>query len=118
MGWSVRNGYHFTGNQAQAFMAAELLAGRGQHLHAQADAQQWSARPGVGLDGFNQATLAQAAHAIGKGTHARQHQPVGLTDDLRVGTEDDFLGATDFQCALHAVEIADTVVDDDDALGH
>ena len=98
-----------------------LEAARGEQLHADADAEE---RPAFFAHGVRQSLDhagdgVEAALAIGEGADARQHDAVGIGDDIGIGGEEDggagALAGRALQCLGRRMQVARTVVDDRDA---
>ena len=102
--------HHPPGEHAEPGHGGVLLGRLEQHLHADADAEE---RP-PGVDGVERRLLqpgaSQRRHAPAEGTHARQHDGVGVGDQPVVGGETG-VGAHVRQRLLGRAQVADPVVE-------
>src|SRR3546814_2922948 len=78
---------HLTGEQTDAIDAIVLLAALHQRLHADADAEKWAVLADF-ADQLVEAQPADLGHAVANRADAGKHHAVGLTDDLRIRSEE------------------------------
>eukprot|EP00906_Rhabdomonas_costata_P010367 RCo014543 len=83
--------FYFTGDDAQTlnvcFTIHAFFGCLSQHLHTQAEAQQWLFRF---TDKVNQITFLQIAHCRFGRTHTRQDQLIGRFDVSCIATDNRF----------------------------
>ena len=84
-----------------------------EHLHAKTNSKQRCSAARDFLDHRYEAPASEFFHRIGKGTHARQYDPLGLKDALCIRAKE-HLRADMLQPALDAQQIAHAVINDDD----
>ena len=102
----------FALHKAEAFVLTVLVALFKQQLHAKADAQQ-RLPFGFFFNDRYKARRLQLGHGIGKSAHARQDEPVGFADGVRVGGDDRFQPQL-LQAGLQAEQVAHAIIDNCD----
>ena len=93
-------------------MLTVLVALFKQQLHAKADAQQ-RLLFGFGPDHRHKARCLQLCHGVGKSAHARQDEPVGFADGVRVRSHNGFQPQL-LQAGLQAEQVTHAIIDNCD----
>ena len=99
-----RNVDNFSGNQSQALMMAEFIAGVEHHLHAEADSQQRVSFLAEKLDGVRQFLELKFRHPVGKCPDTGKNQAVRIDNGFRLVGEND-LGAAMLQSGEPGLQI-------------
>src|SRR5919108_106436 len=105
---------HATVYEPEPLADAVLRARRAQHLHAETDPEQrLRIVAHLPVKHVDPTTGPQAGHALTKGSHPGQHDPLDVIQGVRTVGDDDGRAKL-LQRTAHGAEVADTVIDDPD----
>jgi hypothetical protein len=97
-------------DKPETLVAAEFMAFINEHLHPQANAEQWLPSSGMFDDRPIQPSSCQFLHSARKSAHSGKHDAI-MGRELLIGRDHINLASTMFDCTPDTIDIAYPVVD-------